>query len=146
MSSDSAGCPTGSSSVPTSPTSPTPTPTRSRPCTASTWAMTGCGRCCGTTVPASSDWRSTMPDVPDSGAFAAALRSLYAVPPEDFMAERKRLVAAEKADGDPAVAKEIGTLRKPSLAAWAVNLLAREAPDLVDGLADLGGRMGGEIG
>ena len=82
-----------------------------------------------------------MPDVPDAGALAAALRSLYAVPPEEFMAERKRLVAAEKADGDPAVAKEIGTLRKPSLAAWAVNLLAREAPDLVNGLADLGGRM-----
>ena len=82
-----------------------------------------------------------MPDVPDAGALAAALRSLYAVPPEEFMAERKRLVAAEKAGGDPAVAKEIGTLRKPSLAAWAVNLLAREAPDLVDGLADLGGRM-----
>ena len=82
-----------------------------------------------------------MPDVPDAGALATALRSLYAVPPEEFMAERKRLVAAEKADGDPAVAKEIGTLRKPSLAAWAVNLLAREAPDLVDGLADLGGRM-----
>ena len=82
-----------------------------------------------------------MPDSPDTGALAAALRSLYAVPPEEFMAERKRLVAAAKADGDPAVAKEIGTLRKPSLAAWAVNLLAREAPDLVDGLADLGGRM-----
>ncbi|KRF28899.1 hypothetical protein [Phycicoccus sp. Soil802] len=82
-----------------------------------------------------------MPDVPDAGALAAALRSLYAVPPEEFMSERKRLVTVEKADGDPAVAKEIGTLRKPSLAAWAVNLLAREAPDLVDGLADLGGRM-----
>jgi hypothetical protein len=82
-----------------------------------------------------------MPEVPDVGPLAAALRSLYAVPPEDFVAERRRLVAAEKADGDPAVAKEIGALRKPSLAAWAVNLLAREAPDLVDGLADLGGRM-----
>ena len=81
------------------------------------------------------------PGTPDAGAFAAALRTLYAVPPEEFMAERKRLVAAEKADGDAGVAKEIGTLRKPSLAAWAVNLMAREAPDLVDGLADLGGRM-----
>ncbi|SDP52004.1 hypothetical protein SAMN04489867_2750 [Pedococcus dokdonensis] len=81
-----------------------------------------------------------MPDTAED-ALAAALRSLYAVVPEEFMAERKRLVAAEKADGDPAVAKEIGALRKPSLAAWAVNLLAREAPDLVDSLADLGGRM-----
>lgn len=87
-----------------------------------------------------------VPDVPDAGALSAALRSLYAVSPEEFMAERKRLVAAEKADGDPAVAKEIGTLRKPSLAAWAVNLLAREAPDLVDALADLGARMRGAQG
>ena len=79
--------------------------------------------------------------VADPAVLAAALRSLYAVPPEEFMAERKRLVAAAKADGDAGVAKEIGALRKPSLAAWAVNLLAREAPDLVDGLADLGGRM-----
>ena len=77
----------------------------------------------------------------DSAVLAAALSSLYAVPPEEFMAERKRLVAAAKADGDAGMAKEIGALRKPSLAAWAVNLLAREAPDLVDGLADLGGRM-----
>ena len=83
-----------------------------------------------------------MPDVaPDPAALAAALNSLYAVPPEEFMAERKRLVAAAKAEGDAALAKEVGTLRKPSLAAWAVNLLAREATDLVDGLADLGGRM-----
>ena len=77
----------------------------------------------------------------DPAVLAAALSSLYAVPPEEFMAERKRLVAAAKADGDSVVAKEIGALRKPSLAAWALNLLAREAPDLVDGLADLGGRM-----
>jgi hypothetical protein len=82
-----------------------------------------------------------VPEATDPSALAAALSTLYAAPPEDFMAERTRLVAAAKADGDPALAKEIGTLRKPSLAAWAVNLLAREAPDLVDGLVDLGGRM-----
>jgi hypothetical protein len=88
-----------------------------------------------------------MPDTaPDPAVLAAALHSLYGVPPEEFMAERRRLVAAAKAGGDPALAKEVGTLRKPSLAAWAVNLLAREAPDLVDGLADLGGRMRGAQG
>ena len=88
-----------------------------------------------------------MPDAaPDPAVLAAALLSLYAVPPEEFMAERKRLVAAAKADGDAALAKEVSTLRKPSLAAWAVNLLAREAPDLVDGLADLGERMRGAQG
>lgn len=76
-----------------------------------------------------------------SAALAAAMRSLYAVTPEEFMAERRRVVAEAKAAGEPAVATELGRLRKPSLAAWAVNLLARRAPDVVDGLADLGERM-----
>ena len=83
-----------------------------------------------------------MPDETTPNAvLAAAMRSLYAVTPEEFMAERRRVVAEAKAAGEPALAAELGRLRKPSLAAWAVNLLAREAPDLVDGLADLGGRM-----
>jgi hypothetical protein len=83
-----------------------------------------------------------MPDeTTPNAALAAAMRSLYAVTPEEFMAERRRVVAEAKAGGEPAVAAELGRLRKPSLAAWAVNLLAREAPDLVDGLADLGERM-----
>ena len=83
-----------------------------------------------------------MPDeTAPSAALAAAMRSLYAVTPEEFMAERRRVVAEAKAAGEPAVATELGRLRKPSLAAWAVNLLARRAPDVVDGLADLGERM-----
>ena len=72
---------------------------------------------------------------------AEAMQDLYAVGPDEFMATRSRLVADAKAASDTAAATEIGRLRKPSLAAWAVNLTAREAEDVVADLVDLGERM-----
>jgi hypothetical protein len=77
-----------------------------------------------------------MPD-----RLAAAMQELYAADPDEFMALRKRLAAAAKADGDGAVATEIGKLRKPSVAAWALNLAARLDPALVERLVDLGTQM-----
>src|SRR6478736_631342 len=47
---------------------------------------------------------------------------LYALTPAEFTAARNARAAAS----DPALAKQIKTLRKPSVAAWAVNLLARD--------------------
>lgn len=76
-----------------------------------------------------------------SGHLEAALRTVYAAVPEDFMAVRKSLVADARADGDKEGAAAIGRLRKPSTAAWAVNLLAREEPELVEELVALGVRM-----
>ena len=78
-----------------------------------------------------------------SAHLAKALRAVYGASPADFTAVRKELAAAAKADGDAAGAKAIGALRKPSLAAWAVNLLTRQDPDLVEELVDLGVRMRG---
>ena len=72
---------------------------------------------------------------------AEAMQDLYAVGPDEFMATRSRLVADARAASDKAAAAEIGRLRKPSLAAWAVNLTAREAEDVVADLVDLGERM-----
>ncbi|MDU0313601.1 hypothetical protein RKE38_07865 [Phycicoccus sp. M110.8] len=72
---------------------------------------------------------------------AEAMQDLYAVEPDEFMATRSRLVADAKAASDKEAATEIGRLRKPSLAAWAVNLTAREAEDVVADLVDLGERM-----
>lgn len=66
---------------------------------------------------------------------------MYAAVPVDFMAVRKALVAEAKADGDTQGAAAIGKLRKPSTAAWAVNLLTRGEPGLVEELVDLGVRM-----
>lgn len=65
-------------------------------------------------------------------------QDLYSVPPEDFIAARKDSVAAAKAAGDLALSKAIGELRKPSAAAALVNVLAREAEDLLQEVVDLG--------
>lgn len=80
-----------------------------------------------------------MPEV--SPALTEALQALYAVEPDAFMAARRERVAAARAGGDRESATEIGKLRKPTVAAWSMNLLARQAPEVVDGLVTLGSRM-----
>jgi hypothetical protein len=66
-----------------------------------------------------------------------ALDELYGAPLEEFVAERKRL--AKKLGGDDG--KEVAALRKPSLAAWALNQLARRERRDIDLLLDAGHRM-----
>lgn len=66
---------------------------------------------------------------------------LYEVPPEDFVELRKARQDAAKADGDKALAKEIGALPKPSAAAWACNLLVREHREEIENLVELGGLL-----
>ncbi|HEX2315197.1 MAG TPA: hypothetical protein VHJ17_15750, partial [Thermomonospora sp.] len=81
-----------------------------------------------------------------------AAHRLYGVTPEEFMDERKRLVAEARAAGDAGAAKEIGRLRKPTLSAWAVNRLSRAAGSDLEMLLDLGADLreawssGGSIG
>jgi hypothetical protein len=55
---------------------------------------------------------------------AETVERLYTGPPEQFIASRSDAVAQARAAGDRALAVRIGQLRKPSLAAWLVNLLA----------------------
>lgn len=76
-----------------------------------------------------------------AAALEEAAEQLYGVLPADFMATRAELVAQARADGDRALATAIGRLRKPSTAAWLVNLLAYEAPDDLGALLDLGAAM-----
>ena len=56
---------------------------------------------------------------------------LYAVPLEDFVDERKRLARELRAAGDKDAAAAVAKFPKPTPPAWALNLLAREAPDAV---------------
>ncbi|SDE72993.1 hypothetical protein SAMN05660485_01695 [Blastococcus fimeti] len=63
---------------------------------------------------------------------------LYEVSPEEFVALRKERQDAAKADGDKALAKEIGALPKPSAGAWACNLLVREQRTELEDLVELG--------
>ena len=65
----------------------------------------------------------------------AVTEELYALDPADFVPARNELVKRLKKAGDKQLAAEVGKLRRPSPAAWAVNQLARrhraELEDLV---------------
>lgn len=72
-----------------------------------------------------------------AGVPADVADQLYAVPPRRFVAERDAAAARARTAGDPETARAIGKLRRPTVAAWVVNLLARHRPDLVTELAEL---------
>ena len=61
---------------------------------------------------------------------------LYILPLDEFTAARDALAERLKAEGDPDEAKRVATLRKPSVAAWALNRVARSHPELVSRLID----------
>ncbi len=63
---------------------------------------------------------------------------LYALAPEDFTAARDLAAKQAKAGGDPGLAKQLKSLRKPSVAAWLVNRLATQQRPLLDQLLALG--------
>ncbi|MCW3840150.1 hypothetical protein ONA70_08580 [Micromonospora yasonensis] len=65
------------------------------------------------------------------------VQRLYATPPDRFVAARDAAVADARRSGDPKAAREIGRLRRPTVAAWLVNLLAIRRPELVADLAQL---------
>ena len=63
---------------------------------------------------------------------------LYALPLERFTPELDALAKGLAADGDRDGAARVKALRKPVVAAWAVNALAREDPQGVKALIELG--------
>ncbi|WP_458247370.1 hypothetical protein [Streptomyces sp. MAI_2237] len=63
---------------------------------------------------------------------------LYGLRPQDFTAARDARAAEARRAGDRALAGKIGTLRRPSLAAWASNLLVREQPEEIEPLLRIG--------
>lgn len=71
----------------------------------------------------------------------SASRELYAGSPDDFVARRKALVAQARAAKDRQLANAIGALRRPTRSAWLVNLYAREAPEELAELLDLGAAL-----
>lgn len=59
----------------------------------------------------------------------AVLDELYITPPADFVARREELAAAAKAAGHADDARRIHAAHRPTLAAWAANLLLRSQPE-----------------
>ncbi|MFE7233095.1 hypothetical protein ACWCRF_13430 [Streptomyces sp. NPDC002405] len=71
----------------------------------------------------------------------AVVDELYGLPPGEFTAARDERARAALAAGDRESAERIRRLRRPTLAAWAGNLLVRERPDEVERLLELGAAL-----
>jgi hypothetical protein len=68
----------------------------------------------------------------------AVADELYGLNPHEFTATRDARARDARAEGDPELAARIRDLRKPTLSAWAGNLLVRRQPDEVEPLLALG--------
>jgi hypothetical protein len=77
-------------------------------------------------------------DIPGGTDMAEATRDLYAGPPDEFTAGRDRLVRAAKDAGDRGLATALQSLKRPVVAAWAVNLLVREEAELLGQVLEIG--------
>jgi hypothetical protein len=77
----------------------------------------------------------------DDDRAAAAVEELYGADPQSFTERRTELAAAARDAGDRAAAKAIAALRRPTRAAWVVNLLARTDPSGPAKLAELGAAL-----
>jgi hypothetical protein len=67
----------------------------------------------------------------------ALIQRLYEEPPDGFVAARTAAINDAKQAGDRDTAKRLAALKKPTVAAWVVNLLALRRPDLIGQLVDL---------
>jgi hypothetical protein len=72
---------------------------------------------------------------------AAAAAELYEADPDEFTQRRQDLAAQAREAGEPAVAKQIAGLRKPTRSAWVVNRLVRADPQVTARLAALGAEL-----
>ena len=80
-------------------------------------------------------YNSTM-DLP------AAARPLFDLPPEEFTAGRDRISKQLKSSGDSDGAAAVKALKRPSVTAHALNLVARRHPDLIGELLKAGDDLG----
>jgi len=63
---------------------------------------------------------------------------LYGLAPDEFVTARKERERQARESGDKGLAAEIHALSKPNLVAWLLNQLARDHPDEVRALLELG--------
>jgi hypothetical protein len=63
-----------------------------------------------------------------SDLLAEAEAELYGADPDGFTARRAELAAGARDAGEPAAARQIAALRKPTRSAWVVNRLVRSDP------------------
>ena len=72
---------------------------------------------------------------------AAVCDELYGLTPPEFTPARDARAAEARSSGQRELAAAIKQLKRPSLAAWLANLLARQRPHRIDELLLLGDRL-----
>ena len=70
-----------------------------------------------------------------------AIEALYALPLDEFTSARDELARRLRGEGDRSGAAEVKGLRKPSVAAWALNRVRRSEAADVDRLIEAGARL-----
>ncbi len=68
-------------------------------------------------------------DAPSVGPVESVLDLLYAAPPSDFVSLREQHAGAARSAGRKEDARRLHAARRPTLAAWAANLLTRSLPE-----------------
>jgi chromosome segregation ATPase len=68
-------------------------------------------------------------------------QELYGLRPEEFTPARTAAEKGARAEGDRELAAAVKALRRPAVAAWAVNLLVRHRAELVDQVVELGDQL-----
>jgi len=69
------------------------------------------------------------------------MAELYRLPIDEFTAARDKLVRELRSGGDKDAAARVKALKKPNLAAWALNQLAHRHPEPLDELFDVTSRV-----
>ncbi|MFJ5556924.1 hypothetical protein ACIQCD_05700 [Streptomyces sp. NPDC093250] len=84
--------------------------------------------------------KDAQKDARDGGGddVEAVLDELYALPPSEFVARREERAAAARKAGRAGDARRIHAARRPTLAAWAANLLRRSRPEEAEQFLELG--------
>ena len=72
-----------------------------------------------------------------SDAVSGEIDRLYALPLEEFTPERDEVAKRLRQEGNAEAAGAVKELKKPSIAAWAVNQVQRDRPDEVRELVDV---------
>lgn len=70
---------------------------------------------------------------------------LYSVDLADFVARRTALAAQLKASGDRDAAAAVASMRKPPRSAWALNVVARTEPEVIERVLDSARRVASAI-
>jgi hypothetical protein len=81
-----------------------------------------------------------LPGVPPDPLLTIA-EELYGVLPGEFTGTRNQWAKQTKADGDAELAKRVQELRRPSVAAWVVNMLMRHQGDQMTQVLELGSSL-----